>query len=408
MTTFTVNTTADIDDGNFSQLSLREAVNLANATIDPDVVAFAPALQSQTLVLTGGELVLTNDVTIHGGGVTLDDNADPDTGDTGGHRIFNISGSGTDVSLDNLTLTRGSVDDGDGAVGGAILLGGGSLAMTGCTVSNNTSFSYNRVTGDYSLPEGGGIYASPGSRLTVSGCSITDNYSAGHYAGWGGGISGTNAAMTIRDTEFSGNVGYYGAGAVHLASGSLTIEHSTIKGIGDDPSGGEAYGGALLISSSTAVISHTTISDHDANYGGAIFTQNSRLAIVDSTIANNTGSYRSTIKTLGYGSLVIRNSTIPGNVGEGSINAGQFDLELSNSIVAGNTRAGNPTATSTAPSPPPTATTSLAATSAPTPRATARTSPPPPSSRRSIPPPAVAYSTPAVSPRCATPWTTRR
>ena len=33
---------------------------------------------------------------------------------------------------------------------------------------------------------------------------------------------------------------------------------------------------------------------------------------------------------------------IPGNVGEGSINAGRFDLELSNSIVAGNTRAGIP------------------------------------------------------------------
>ena len=72
MTTFTVSTTADIDDGNFSQLSLRKAVNLANATTEADVIAFAPAIESQTLVLTGGELVVMNDVTIHGGGVTLD------------------------------------------------------------------------------------------------------------------------------------------------------------------------------------------------------------------------------------------------------------------------------------------------------------------------------------------------
>ena len=44
--------------------------------------------------------------------------------------ILNIVGSGTDVSLDNLTLTRGSVDDADVVKGGAVLLGGGSLVMT--------------------------------------------------------------------------------------------------------------------------------------------------------------------------------------------------------------------------------------------------------------------------------------
>ena len=35
MATFTVNTAADVVDSNLSQLSLREAVNLANATTAP-------------------------------------------------------------------------------------------------------------------------------------------------------------------------------------------------------------------------------------------------------------------------------------------------------------------------------------------------------------------------------------
>jgi RTX calcium-binding nonapeptide repeat (4 copies) len=173
-----------------------------------------------------------------------------------------------------------------------------------------------------------------------TGCSITDNYSGNHYSGWGGAISAIDATVTIRNSQFSGNVGYYGGGAILLGGGSLTIDNSVIKGIGDDISGGEAYGGAMQISNATAVISKTTISNHDANYGGAIFTDESRITIVDSTIANNDGSYGS--GAIGYGSLIIRNSTITGNIGEGGINAGRFDLELSNSIVAGNTRAGNP------------------------------------------------------------------
>jgi CSLREA domain-containing protein len=127
MAIFTVTTAADTVNPSDGQLSLREAVDLANATTTADTIEFAPAIEGQTLVLTGGELVLTRDVTIHGGGVTLDGNdTDPDTRVAAGHRILNITGSGTDVSLDNLTLTRGSAGDIDGSKGGAILLGGGA------------------------------------------------------------------------------------------------------------------------------------------------------------------------------------------------------------------------------------------------------------------------------------------
>ena len=70
-----------------------------------------------------------------------------------GHRILNIVGSGTDVSLDNLTLTNGRVRSAGGD--GAILLGGGSLAMTGCTVSDNAS---GRLGGSNSV---GGAFMPP-------------------------------------------------------------------------------------------------------------------------------------------------------------------------------------------------------------------------------------------------------
>ena len=65
MTTFTVNTTADViaDDG---KLSLREAVAQTNANADADRIVFAGALEGKPLALTGGQLVLTSDVTIDG------------------------------------------------------------------------------------------------------------------------------------------------------------------------------------------------------------------------------------------------------------------------------------------------------------------------------------------------------
>ena len=59
MATFTVNITADVVDGNYTQLSLREAVNQANSTIAADTIVFAATLEGQRLVLSGGELTLS-------------------------------------------------------------------------------------------------------------------------------------------------------------------------------------------------------------------------------------------------------------------------------------------------------------------------------------------------------------
>jgi CSLREA domain-containing protein len=66
MATFTVNTTADVVDGNYSQLSLREAVNRTNATLAEDSIVFSSAIEGQSIVLTGGELVLSQDTIIDG------------------------------------------------------------------------------------------------------------------------------------------------------------------------------------------------------------------------------------------------------------------------------------------------------------------------------------------------------
>ena len=228
------------------------------------------------------------------------------------------------------------MDDADGGKGGAILLGGGSLTMTGCAVINNTSSADYRVSGIYT--EGGGIYATAGSRLIITGSSISNNESSAHYSGWGGGIAGENATMTIRDSQLSGNIGYYEGGAISWSGGSLTIENCAITNNSEYPHTGEGYGGALLIHNTDVLVARSTIADNYANYGGAIFSSSSQITITESTIANNAALGGAVLEDWGDSALIIRNSTITGNVGYYAI--GTFDLYLANSIVAGNSNRG--------------------------------------------------------------------
>ena len=62
MATITVTTAADVVNANDGVLSLREAVAQANATTALDQIKFAASLEGATLVLTGGELVVNQDL----------------------------------------------------------------------------------------------------------------------------------------------------------------------------------------------------------------------------------------------------------------------------------------------------------------------------------------------------------
>jgi hypothetical protein len=66
MAALTVTTYYDWVDPADKVLSLREAVTQANATPEPDTIQFASTLEGQTLVLYGGELTVSRDVTIDG------------------------------------------------------------------------------------------------------------------------------------------------------------------------------------------------------------------------------------------------------------------------------------------------------------------------------------------------------
>ena len=302
MTTFTVTTTADLVDPNDGELSLREAVARANATTTPDTIVFGGAVEGQTLTLSGGELVLRQDVRIDG-----DQNGDGQRVTLSGAdatRIVRTSGAGTDVTLDDLALIDGNA--GQNANGGAIFVGtGGSLTVNRSTIRSSESGYYE---------VGGAIFGENGSRLNIIDSHIADNSAYG-----GGGIAAYGASVTIRGSEIVGNSAAKGGGGLSLLDGSLVIEDSVVDG-NRAQMADYASGGGIQIFNTSAVIARSTISDNDGRYGGAgIEAISSHLSVLNSTIANNVQDdgprdfgQGGGIYSFG-GVLIIRDSVITGN-----------------------------------------------------------------------------------------------
>ena len=95
----TVNTIDDTIDFNDGLTSLREAIFATNTVPGPDTIEFAPSLTAggpATILLTLGELAITDSLTINGPGanlLTIDASGNdptPDVNDGLGSRIFNI------------------------------------------------------------------------------------------------------------------------------------------------------------------------------------------------------------------------------------------------------------------------------------------------------------------------------
>ena len=112
---------------------------LANATSGADTIVFASSLEGKTLTLTGGELVLRQDVTIDG-----DQNNDgKEVTLSGGDqsRILHVTGDGTDAQLRDLTLTHGRAYR-RGAIAADY---GTNLTLTHATVTgNNATYARRR------------------------------------------------------------------------------------------------------------------------------------------------------------------------------------------------------------------------------------------------------------------------
>src|SRR5262245_4947752 len=224
--TFTV-----LNLNNFGAGSLRAAVASANANPDADVIRFANGLHG-TIALTS-QLSITEDVSIKGFGASKITVSGGDV-----TRVFNISGSTTDVSLAGLTVAHGYA-----AQGAGIDNAGGAVSVSDCRFVNNRAVAAAGLSA-----YGGGIFNEAGGTLTVKATTFTGNRALGGDGGGGAGGYGVGGGIenqgvaSIDHSVFTGNLARGGSGT----SGVSGADGFGLGGAIDNE-----HGGTLTVRSST-------------------------------------------------------------------------------------------------------------------------------------------------------------
>lgn len=232
-----------------------------------------------------------------------------------GFRLLSVDGGAT-VTLQNLTLRGGFVDQGFDNGGG--VYNGGTLTLINTTIADNQVVSI--------FPSGGGIYNT--GTLTIIDSTVQNNSvnNATNPFDNGGGVYSTGA-LTLRNSTISGNTAAESGGGIYVNS-DATIDNSVISGNVAAVNGGGmvAIGGASV---GVHRIYNTTFSDNTAGErGGGLATGSNDIEIFGSTFRANTV----TGSSLGVGggidasigSITITNSTFDGNRALGAGLGGAF------------------------------------------------------------------------------------
>jgi predicted outer membrane repeat protein len=328
MATFNVSNFEDVVamDG---KLSLREAINSANLTTEPDTIVMPAGVfrigkigvnENNNLY---GDFDIKNPLTIvgQGAGKTIVDGARQD-------RVFELIGSY------NATFQKLTIRNGAGAIdGGAISSKTANVTLDDSEVTNSAAFrngggiynesgnvTLNRTTVSRNVAReaGGGVYATGGT-TTLRNSTVRNN-----VANEGGGIVANNA--TLLSSVVSGNRANFSTGGI--SAGNLSLTSSTVSGNSAGSSGGINAGNATLMNS--------TVTNNTAKGGVGGIRASDQLIMTNSTVSGNSaGSDAGGIQA---NSARLTNSTVSGNsAGEdgGGIFAG--GLTMTNSTVSGNT-----------------------------------------------------------------------
>jgi hypothetical protein len=203
------------------------------------------------------------------------------------------------TSRANLTLSRVTIRNGSGGIGGGVVNEGSSSTLTinNCTISGNQSRNY-----------GGGIFN--GGTLTINNSTLS-----GNLARSGGGIYslGSGTLVTINNSTLSGNGATFGGGI--LNGGTLAVSNSTLSGNG---SGGIANG------KGNATLQNSIVANSSGgNCSGTMTSNGFNLSSDNTCNFNNSGDLNNTDPKLGQlGNYGGPTQTIPLLSGSPAIDAG--------------------------------------------------------------------------------------
>jgi predicted outer membrane repeat protein len=227
-----------------------------------------------------------------------------------GTAIAQISGNGTlsnpyhGINSGNFTITGTKYFDGNLGVSG------GTLTLTaGTRLISISKYACILISGSGQLS----VQGTASRPVLISADLDTDGIFGESTDFWGNIYMTSTGVSTLdyctiergRRTRFS-----YLGGAVHIGSGSVTINHSTIRYC-------SAYkgGGVYVETGTSTTISNTLFLDNTAtDHGGAIFVAAGSSPVIASAVFRNNSSLSATLKggtvAILSGSPVIVNSTV--------------------------------------------------------------------------------------------------
>ncbi len=243
--------------------TLRQAINLANASAGTDTIAFS---LSGTITLTSTLPTISTTMTLDGSGQSVT------VSGASSYRVLDVASTGN-LSMYYLTIANGN----DPAVWPD---GGGGIRNQGTisTISNST-FSGNSTGG-----VGGGIY-NYGYGATIT--TITNSTFSGNSASGGGAIyNNFGTISTIVNSTFSGNTASGSGGGILNRGTFTTLANSTFYN--NRANSGEG-GGIYLWEGVLAKIVNSTFSGNSASSdGGGIYVSSGGVPTIANTIiANN-------------------------------------------------------------------------------------------------------------------------
>ena len=360
-----VSTDTDISDGNFgaNELSLREAIEIANERFGADTITFASNVftggDNSVIRLTQGELVITDSLSIDGSSVSdvviTGDASNDDIrvsgtnitdvaasfGETAGDnddllddnsRVLNFSGSTGDLTLSGLTITGGRTTGLFEPGGGIRFVSSDSLVLDNITVSGNST------SGDI-ITSGGGIFVDS-SNVSLINSTVSGNSTSGSSS-TGGGISQVSGALSLVNSTISGNStsGFFAdGGGIATRGTNVSLINSTVSGNSNSGDGGglSIYAGPAF---TTTTITNSTISGNIAGRaGGGIFNNDGLIVIRNSTITDNRAAVGGGVATQGdsFTTTEVSSSIIAGNTATTSGNdvSSQATSDTDNSFVS--------------------------------------------------------------------------
>jgi predicted outer membrane repeat protein len=240
-------------------------------------------------LLQGVLPTITTNITIDGGNaITISGN--------NASRVFLIN-PGATLTLNNIMITRGFVDDDGGAIynsGGTLNINaskftqnetttpksGGAIFTTGALNITNSEFANNKAGNGGAL-----MLYHPNSVTNISGSNFHDNQTTNATDGWGGAILVFDgASATVGSTTFNLNQARWGGAIYVYLSASLTLNNNCTL---SNNNAIFAAGGGIYSLAGTVYVTDSTLNGNAASFGGGVANYGGTAALANVTFSTN-------------------------------------------------------------------------------------------------------------------------